>query len=157
MAVLLGLRCGKDSSFAFGGFLASLPGLGSFYLLSFSPPSLGALFYWWLAGFHQKSTWWCRIWAENFGWNLTQCVSETWSTMCAYDRWACCIEVHVSSWEILHPVREVFSLKFEPAIKGRVIPLWADCYYVTIVWGTTSWNISYFDCCCWLWTCHNKD
>jgi hypothetical protein len=146
----------KTLSFAFGGFLVCQElGPSIFYLFL---PLLWVLCFiddWQV--FHQKPTCWCRIWAENFGWNLTQCVSETWSTMCAYDGWACCIEVHASGWEILHPVREVFSLKFEPAIKGRVIPLWADCYYVTIVWGTTSWTVSYFNCCCWLWTCHNKD
>jgi len=34
-------------------------------------------------------------------------VSDIWNTMCAYDGWACCIEVHASRWEILDSVREV--------------------------------------------------
>jgi hypothetical protein len=44
---------------------------------------------------------WCRIRVQNFGWNLTPCVSESgmsdiWSTMCPYDGWACSTEVHTS-------------------------------------------------------------
>jgi hypothetical protein len=55
---------------------------------------------------------------QNLGFNLTQCVSDIWSTMCAYGGWACSIEVHASGCEVLDPGREVSSLKFEPAIKG---------------------------------------
>jgi hypothetical protein len=45
--------------------------------------------------------------------------------MCAYEGGTCSIELHVSRWD---PIREVFSLKFEPAIKSRVITQWAACY-----------------------------
>jgi hypothetical protein len=41
--------------------------------------------------------------------------------MCAYDGWACYIEVHTPRLEVLDPVREGFTLNFELAIKGRVI------------------------------------
>jgi hypothetical protein len=41
--------------------------------------------------------------------------------MCAYGGCTCSIEVHASRSEVLGPMREVFSLKLEPAIKGRVI------------------------------------
>jgi hypothetical protein len=41
--------------------------------------------------------------------------------MCAYGGCACSIEVHASRSEVLDPIREVFSLKLEPATKGRVI------------------------------------
>jgi len=37
----------------------------------------------------------CREY-PNLGLNLTQCVSDIWSTMCAYGGWACCIELHAS-------------------------------------------------------------
>jgi hypothetical protein len=33
---------------------------------------------------------------HNLGLNLTQCVSDIWSTMCAYGGWACSIAVHAS-------------------------------------------------------------
>jgi len=39
----------------------------------------------------------------------------------------CSIEVHGSRWEDLDPVKEVFILKFEPAIKGKVIMQQAAC------------------------------
>ncbi len=32
--------------------IISLPGLGCFHLVPFSPPLLDSLFYWWLVGFH---------------------------------------------------------------------------------------------------------
>ncbi len=37
----------------------------------------------------------CREY-QNLGLNLTQCVSDIWSTMCAYGGWACSIGVHAS-------------------------------------------------------------
>jgi len=58
---------------------------------------------------------------KNLGLNLTQCASNIWSTMSAYGGCACSIEVHASRSEVLDPIREVFSLKLEPATKGRVI------------------------------------
>jgi hypothetical protein len=36
--------------------------------------------------------------------------------MGAYDGWACSIEVHVFTWEVLKPRKKVFDLKFEYAI-----------------------------------------
>jgi hypothetical protein len=62
----------------------------------------------------------CREY-QKLGLNLTQCVSDIWSTMSAYGGWARSIEVHASRSEVLDPVGKVFSLQFEPAIKGRVI------------------------------------
>jgi len=40
---------------------------------------------------------------------LTQCVSDIWSTIHAYDGWVCSIEVYASRWEFLDKVRESFS------------------------------------------------
>ncbi len=37
----------------------------------------------------------CRDY-QNLGLKLTQCVSDIWSTVCAYGGWACSIEVHAS-------------------------------------------------------------
>jgi hypothetical protein len=38
-------------------------------------------------------------------------VSDIWSTMCAYDGWACSIEMDAFTREVLDRVREVFSVK----------------------------------------------
>jgi hypothetical protein len=43
---------------------------------------------------------------------------DIWRTMCAYDGWACSVEVHAFRWQVLHQVREVFSSEFAPAIMG---------------------------------------
>jgi hypothetical protein len=55
-------------------------------------------------------------------------VSNIWSTMCAYDGWACLIAVHACRRDVFNPVTEVFSLKFETAMKRRVIKWWAACF-----------------------------
>jgi hypothetical protein len=49
--------------------------------------------------------------------------------MCAYDGWACSIKVHAFKWEVLHLVREFFSLNFELAIKTKVITRWIACLF----------------------------
>lgn len=36
--------------------------------------------------------------------------------MCASDGWACFMELYTSRWEVIDQVREVFGLKFEPAL-----------------------------------------
>jgi hypothetical protein len=68
----------------------------------------------------------CHIWAQNFGWNLTECGRtcewHVYYYVHAYDGWACSLQP--SSWirqEVLDQVRKVFGLKFEPAVKGRGI------------------------------------
>jgi hypothetical protein len=49
--------------------------------------------------------------------------------MCAYGGLTCLTEVDASRWEVLDSVREGFSLKFESAIKGRLIGGWVWSLY----------------------------
>jgi hypothetical protein len=37
-------------------------------------------------------------------------MGDIWNTMCAYNGWACCIEIHESKEEVLDLVKEVFFL-----------------------------------------------
>jgi len=88
-----------------------LLGLGSFHLVPFSPPWLGALFYWWLASFHEldqckkahdlltyQPTKWLRqqvsswmdehpCWSDKTGWQelkgMRVCMCTTWAHICA--------------------------------------------------------------------------
>jgi hypothetical protein len=55
------------------------------------------------------------------GLNLTQCVDNIWTIMCAYDEWPCFIEMHVFLWKILYLIKVIFNLRFKLVIKGRVI------------------------------------
>jgi hypothetical protein len=52
---------------------------------------------------------WCKIWEYNF----TQCVHDSWIIICACNGWAHSIKMHAFRWEVLDPVREVFSLNFK--------------------------------------------
>jgi len=66
--------------------------------------------------------------------NLTQCVSDIYSTLiCAFCGCACSIEIHTSRWESsMSSVRKVFSLKFEPAKKKRAESLHNELLVLTI-------------------------
>jgi hypothetical protein len=41
--------------------------------------------------------------------------------MCAYDGWACSIELHASKWKAIDLIKEVFSLKFDHKIKDIIV------------------------------------
>ncbi len=49
----------------------------------------------------------CTIWAQNFGSNLSQCVSDIWNITHPYDEWACSIEVYAYGLKVLDLAREV--------------------------------------------------
>ncbi len=71
---------------------------------------------------HREETMhWCRIWALNFGSNLTCCECHLCNIMYAYDKCSCSIEVHASKWKKLDPTWKAFSLKFESTIKDIII------------------------------------
>ncbi len=77
-----------------------------------------------------------RFWAENFGWNLTQCISDMGHTMCAYDGWmdmfhrsAC--NVHLDE-KFLIP-SEIFYFNFH-------LMRW-DPYLLFVFWMSLRQNI----------------
>jgi hypothetical protein len=48
-------------------------------------------------------------------------VDDIWNIMFAYGRWVFSIQLYASRWEVQYQVGEVFSFKFELAIKDILI------------------------------------
>jgi hypothetical protein len=53
---------------------------------------------------------------------------DIWNIMFAYGRWVFFIQVYASRWEVQYQVREVFSFKFELAIKGNSLLVLSICW-----------------------------
>ncbi len=68
---------------------------------------------------------------HKMGSNLTHCVSDIWSIICAYDKCACSIEVHASRWEVLNSGRGIFLFEVWTSVVWFMIlkGIFSSCFY----------------------------